>query len=64
MPTPVAWVQENEQNLVFSARHESGGHFAAMEKPELLWGDVEAFVQKAWKGGEGDDDKEGKGAKI
>ena len=30
------------------ASHESGGHFAAMERPENLWDDVKAFVEKAW----------------
>ena len=26
-----------------------GGHFAALEVPELLWGDVEEFLKLAWK---------------
>lgn len=29
---------------------EKGGHFAALEKPKELWGDVEEFVGIAWKG--------------
>ncbi|KAI5203400.1 alpha/beta-hydrolase [Aureobasidium subglaciale] len=52
-PTPVSWVKETG-HFVFTNSHESGGHFAAMEKPEVLWGDVENFVKEAWgkeKGG-------------
>ena len=47
-PTPVSWVKETG-NFVHTASHEEGGHFAAMEKPEVLWGDVEGFVKAAWK---------------
>lgn len=47
-PTPVSWVKETG-NFVHTASHEEGGHFAAMEKPEVLWGDVEEFVKAAWK---------------
>lgn len=46
-PTPVSWVKEGG-NFVHTAIHERGGHFAAMEKPADLWGDVEAFVERAW----------------
>ncbi|CAD0020639.1 unnamed protein product [Aureobasidium pullulans] len=46
-PTPVSWVKETG-NFVHTASHEEGGHFAAMEKPEVLWGDVEEFVKAAW----------------
>ncbi|KAG9661475.1 alpha/beta-hydrolase, partial [Aureobasidium melanogenum] len=45
-PTPVSWVKECG-NFVHVASHERGGHFAAMERPEDLWGDVEAFVERA-----------------
>ncbi|KAH7060376.1 epoxide hydrolase hyl1 [Macrophomina phaseolina] len=29
--------------------HDKGGHFAALEVPDLLWADVEDFVAKVWK---------------
>lgn len=44
-PMPVAWVSTTA-NLVWSRRHERGGHFAAMECPEELLADVEAFVEE------------------
>lgn len=47
-PVPRAWV-EKTGNLVFFKSHESGGHFAALERPETLWADVEEFVKAAWK---------------
>ena len=28
-----------------------GGHFAAMERPEEFWADVEEFVAEAWEMG-------------
>jgi microsomal epoxide hydrolase len=42
-------IMEKETNLVFYKQHESGGHFAALEKPKELWEDVEEFVGKVWK---------------
>lgn len=36
-------------NLVTYRQHERGGHFAALEKPRELWGDVEEFAKIAWK---------------
>lgn len=42
-------VLEKEGNIVAYEQHESGGHFAALEKPEELWADVEKFVKVAWK---------------
>ena len=42
-------VAEREYNLVFYKQHERGGHFAALERPDELLEDVEAFVGKAWK---------------
>ncbi|KAI1876266.1 uncharacterized protein JN550_001762 [Neoarthrinium moseri] len=33
--------------VVFEKRHEEGGHFASVEKPELLVNDVKNFVKKA-----------------
>lgn len=35
-------------NLVYNKEHSSGGHFAALEKPEVLWADVQEFVKVAW----------------
>ncbi|KAF4313285.1 Alpha/beta hydrolase fold-1 [Botryosphaeria dothidea] len=29
--------------------HDKGGHFAALEVPDVLWADIEDFVAKAWK---------------
>lgn len=49
MPIPVSWVRHTG-NLVWYKHHSEGGHFAAMEKPELLLQDVEDFVQDAWPG--------------
>jgi microsomal epoxide hydrolase len=45
----VKQVVEKECNLVFYKQHERGGHFAALEKPEELWQDMEEFVGKVWK---------------
>ncbi|KAI4616472.1 hypothetical protein J4E80_005746 [Alternaria sp. BMP 0032] len=42
-------ILEKETNLVFYKQHESGGHFAALEKPKELWQDVEEFAGKVWK---------------
>jgi len=46
-PTPQTWVAETG-NLVFWRAHMEGGHFAAMEKPELFIKDMEAFVADVW----------------
>lgn len=48
VPMPVSWIRTNI-NLVHSTVHESGGHFAALEKPKELLQDIEEYVQKAWK---------------
>jgi hypothetical protein len=40
---------EKNANLVSYEMHETGGHFAALEKPGELWGDVEKFVEKVWE---------------
>ncbi|RMZ67442.1 epoxide hydrolase [Pyrenophora seminiperda CCB06] len=42
-------VEKENSNLVFYKQHERGGHFAALERPNDLLDDVEAFVSKAWK---------------
>lgn len=44
-PMPRKWV-ETTGRLVWYRLHERGGHFAAMERPELMFGDVEEFVQQ------------------
>ncbi|KAF8869402.1 Alpha/Beta hydrolase protein [Infundibulicybe gibba] len=41
---PRKWTRE--PNLIFEADHDSGGHFAAYEKPELLVGDVRKMFGK------------------
>jgi len=48
MPTPRAWA-ERGGNLVWHRKHDKGGHFAAMERPEDLAGDVEDFLKQVWK---------------
>ncbi|CAO2658070.1 Nn.00g073300.m01.CDS01 [Neocucurbitaria sp. VM-36] len=40
---------EKNCNLICYKQHEQGGHFAALERPKELWGDVEEFVAKVWK---------------
>jgi len=52
MPMPRSWVATN-CNLVHSGLHTSGGHFAAMEKPDELLSDFEQYVAKAWKAPQG-----------
>ncbi|WWC64244.1 uncharacterized protein I303_106853 [Kwoniella dejecticola CBS 10117] len=46
-PVPVHWVK-TAHNLVWSREHKAGGHFAALEDPKRLWGDVEDFVAQVW----------------
>ncbi|KAI1772526.1 alpha/beta-hydrolase [Hypoxylon cercidicola] len=48
-PTPRAWVVMTG-NLVFFRQHERGGHFAAMECPDIFLKDVEDFVAQVWSG--------------
>jgi microsomal epoxide hydrolase len=48
MPAPRDVVEKN-CNLVYYKTHDKGGHFAALERPEDLWGDVQEFVKVAWK---------------
>jgi microsomal epoxide hydrolase len=42
----IKYIIENETNLVSFSVHEQGGHFAALERPDDLWSDVEEFVAK------------------
>ncbi|KAJ4983262.1 putative epoxide hydrolase [Stagonosporopsis vannaccii] len=47
-PIPQAWAAKT-CDLVFFRSHQNGGHFAALERPETLWEDVEEYVKIAWK---------------
>ncbi|KAF2124826.1 epoxide hydrolase 1 [Dothidotthia symphoricarpi CBS 119687] len=47
-PVPRAWA-EKTGNMVFFRSHENGGHFAALERPDVLLADVEDYVKVAWK---------------
>jgi microsomal epoxide hydrolase len=47
-PIPQAWAAKS-CDLVFFKSHDKGGHFAALERPETLWEDVEEWVKIAWK---------------
>jgi hypothetical protein len=47
-PSPAAYVKE-KVNLVWHRRHDKGGHFAALEVPEVLWRDLLDFIEVAWK---------------
>jgi microsomal epoxide hydrolase len=48
-PVPHAWAAKTGK-LVWSREHKTGGHFAALERPEVLLGDVEEFIGVAWEG--------------
>lgn len=45
---PPSWVADTV-NLVWTRTHTEGGHFAAMEKPELFLQDIEDFIKQVWK---------------
>jgi microsomal epoxide hydrolase len=47
-PLPESWVKK-DGNLVFYRQAKSGGHFAALEVPEVLLKDVEDFVEQVWE---------------
>lgn len=42
-------VESSAEEVVFFGEHEGGGHFAALERPGELLGDVEEFVGRVWK---------------
>ncbi|KAL8291281.1 hypothetical protein RQP46_002259 [Phenoliferia psychrophenolica] len=46
-PTPRRWAAQS-CDLVFYRYHDKGGHFAAMEQPELLAQDVREFLETVW----------------
>lgn len=48
VPIPKTWVKTTG-NLVWHKQHEAGGHFAALERPQDLFQDVEEFVAAVWK---------------
>ncbi|KAH6856395.1 Alpha/Beta hydrolase protein [Chaetomium sp. MPI-CAGE-AT-0009] len=41
---PRAWAEHLYPNLVFYRTHDKGGHFAALEQPELFFQDLEDFM--------------------
>jgi microsomal epoxide hydrolase len=44
---PKAWIDKTGK-VKWYRKHEKGGHFAALEQPEVLWKDVEDFVSEFW----------------
>ncbi|KAL7790692.1 Alpha/Beta hydrolase protein [Trichoderma afarasin] len=48
--TPLEWAKRNG-NVKWSAVHEKGGHFPALETPEVLAGDVQQFFGNAEESG-------------
>ncbi|KAL5085077.1 hypothetical protein Trisim1_010866 [Trichoderma cf. simile WF8] len=50
--TPLEWAKRNG-NVKWSAVHEKGGHFPALETPEVLAGDVRQFFGNAEESGTG-----------
>ncbi|KIX08631.1 uncharacterized protein Z518_03288 [Rhinocladiella mackenziei CBS 650.93] len=46
-PVPKSWAATTG-NLVWFTRHSEGGHFAAMEQPEVLLTDIEDFLSQVW----------------
>ena len=49
-PVPRAWA-EKTADVVWSREHDFGGHFAAVEVPRVLLGDVEEWVRSVWEAG-------------
>lgn len=47
-PIPRVWAENQVGNLVWFRRHDQGGHFAALERPEEFWEDVRDFAQEVW----------------
>ena len=48
-PIPRSWAATTG-NLVFFRQHTKGGHFAALERPEVLKDDLVAFIEQVWIG--------------
>ncbi|KAL8280174.1 hypothetical protein RQP46_007504 [Phenoliferia psychrophenolica] len=47
LPSPRSWA-EKACNLQFYRSHASGGHFAALEKPQVLAADLREFLDLVW----------------
>lgn len=47
-PVPKEWIKTTG-NLVWWKEHSQGGHFAALERPEVLLGDLLEFVASVWR---------------
>ena len=43
---PISLASQFYKNIVLWSSHDSGGHFAAMEKPRELAGDINKFVKE------------------
>ncbi|KAF2099943.1 alpha/beta-hydrolase [Rhizodiscina lignyota] len=48
-PIPRSWAATTADDLCFYRQHEKGGHFAALERPEVLLQDLEDFIKQVWK---------------
>jgi microsomal epoxide hydrolase len=48
LPMPKSWVATTG-NMVWYKHHDKGGHFAALEVPEVLANDIVEFVKSTWK---------------
>ena len=42
---PRSWAERAYPKLIYYAKHDRGGHFAAWEQPELLTKDIRAAFQ-------------------
>ncbi|KAL1999567.1 hypothetical protein VTN02DRAFT_4343 [Thermoascus thermophilus] len=47
-PIPRSWAATTGK-LIFYRQHDSGGHFAALEKPDVFLKDLEDFISEVWK---------------
>lgn len=45
MHTPKLWVKQKYRNLVTFTPMARGGHFAAMEEPQLMAEDIQKFIK-------------------
>ncbi|KAK9561076.1 hypothetical protein V6Z88_000851 [Aspergillus fumigatus] len=46
-PAPRSWVATTG-NLIFFRDHQKGGHFAALERPQVLKADLTGFIEQIW----------------
>ena len=42
---PRTWIEDAYSSLIHYGEAEAGGHFAALEQPDLLIGDIRAFAR-------------------